>query len=78
MLEIWERLRLPKKEFEIAKLLAASKSGVVLYECEDGRIETLHKGLRGKRHLKQMLKGASFDLELEKDGFRTMNYKQFV
>lgn len=78
MQEIRERLRLPKKEFEIAKLLAASKSGVVLYECEDGRIETLHKGLRGKRHFKQMLEGASFDLELEKDGFRTMNYKQFV
>ena len=76
--EIWQRLRLPNKEFEIAKLLAESKSSVVLYECEDGHIETLHKGLRGKRHFKHILEGANFDLELEKDGFRTMNYKQFV
>lgn len=78
MQEIRDRLRLPKKELEIAKLLATSNSCVLLYECEGGRVETLHKGMRGKRHFKQMLEGANFDLELEKDGFRKMNLKQIV
>lgn len=63
--------------WQIVKLLLRKKVCVVVVE-NDYDIQTYSKGLRGKRHLKSLLKNAALDIEVQMNGFTKKSITQRI
>lgn len=59
---------------QIVFVIARTKVCVVIVE-NDKDIQTFSKGLRGKRHLSNLLLNAAYDIEVQMNGFRKLTLK---